>query len=70
MKNRKCPKCGSADVLQVGKRYPEPRGVMGVTLWSSVAVDDFICGACGFVETYLHDMEDLGQIRKKAAQAQ
>ncbi len=66
MKSGKCPKCGSADVLQVPKRYPEPRGVVAVTLWSSVPVDDFICGACGFVETYLHNMKDLDQIKKRA----
>ena len=70
MKNGKCPKCGSAKILQIAKRYPEPRGVIGVTLWSRVPVDDFICGACGFVETYLHDLEDLSKIKKKASATQ
>ena len=66
MKNGKCPKCESTDVLRVAKRYPEPRGVVGVTLWSKVPVDDYICGACGFRETYISDLADLDKIKKKA----
>ena len=69
MKKGKCPKCESDDILLVSKRYPEPRGVIGVTLWSKVSVDDYVCESCGFRETYLHDMEDLGRIRKGASTA-
>ena len=70
MKNGKCPKCGSTDVLHVEKRYPEPRGVVGVTLWSRVPVDDYVCGACGFRETYVSNLAELDKIRKKAATSQ
>ena len=69
MKNGKCPKCESTDVLHVEKRYPEPRGVVGVTLWSRVPVDDYVCGACGLRETYLSDLADLDKIRKNATTA-
>ena len=67
MKKGKCTKCGSKDILVVTKRYPEPRGAIGVTLWSKVTVDDYLCGECGFRETYLHDMKDIERIRKAAA---
>lgn len=70
MKTGKCPKCGSHDVLHVEKRYPEPRGVVGVTLWSRVPVDDYICGACGFAETYVSDLADMDKIRQKATLTQ
>lgn len=66
MKDGKCPKCGSSDVLHVEKRYPEVRGIVGVSLWSRVTVDDFVCGNCGFVEKYLSDLADVEKIRKKA----
>ncbi len=69
MKNGKCPKCECNDILHVSKRYPEPRGIAGVTLWSRVPVDDYVCRSCGLVETYLHDMEDLRRIREKATKA-
>jgi len=67
MKNGKCMKCGATDVHHVEKRYPEPRGIIGITLWSSVPVDDYICGACGFRETYLSDLADMDKIKKKAS---
>lgn len=70
MKNGKCPNCGSVSVHHVEKRYPEPRGIVGVTLWSRVSVDDYVCGSCGFVETYLSDMGDLERIKKKASTRQ
>jgi ribosomal protein S27AE len=66
MKNGTCPKCGCACVYHVEKRYPEPRGVIGVTLWSRVPVDDYVCGSCGFVESYLNDLGDLEQVKKRA----
>ena len=69
MKNGKCPKCGASSVHRVNKRYPEPRGIVGVTLWSSVSVDDYVCGACGFVESYLSDLKDMDRINKKASAA-
>ena len=55
---------------RVEKRYPEPRGIVGVTLWSSVPVDDYVCGACGFVESYVTDLKDLDRIKKKASGTQ
>ena len=64
MKTGKCPKCGSTEIYIAAKRYPEPRGVVGVTLWSSVAVDDYICSSCGFIETYLHDMDSIQKISR------
>ena len=69
MKNGKFPKCWSTDVVHVEKRYHEPRGIVEVTLWSKVPVDDYICGACGLRETYLSDLADMEKIKKKASVA-
>ena len=74
MKNsRKCPKCGSGDILfvkgvishGVGANYANfiPTG-----FFRSVAVHRYVCGACGFTEEWI-DREDLEQLKKKYPKA-
>ena len=62
MKSGKCPKCGAADVrLQKGMSQ---RDDLRVSVFSGVALCDYICGQCGYVESYVV-AEDLELIRKK-----
>ncbi len=58
MKNtKKCPKCGSDDILYA-KGYTGGYGagsniMYGVTIFSAVDVDRYICGNCGYIEHYV-----------------
>ena len=74
MKNTKlCPKCGSGDIIRIdghtgaygtGNNIP-----LGVTVFSSVNVNRYICCRCGYTEEWI-DQRDLGKVMsaKKAKQ--
>ena len=68
--SKKCPKCGSSDILYA-KGYTGGYGAgsnifYGVTIFSAVDVDRYICGNCGFVEHYVRtgDIESLRGSKK------
>ena len=51
MKSGKCPKCGGQDVrFQKGMSQ---RDDLRVSAFSGVALCDYICGQCGYVESYV-----------------
>lgn len=63
MKNTKrCPKCGCEEILFVPGTvgYGTGNNVIrtGVTVFSSVEVDRYVCTACGFSEEWIRE-EDL-----------
>ncbi len=62
-----CPKCGGRDVLKV-KGDSGPYGVgsnikTGITIFSAVLVDRYICCGCGYVENWI-DKEAISKLRK------
>lgn len=67
MKNTNtCPKCGSHDIIcvegsagayGVGNNIP-----VGLTIFSYVKVDRFLCGSCGFSEEWIRK-EDIEKVR-------
>ncbi len=64
---RKCPKCGGTDILYA-KGYTGGYGsgsniMYGVTIFSAVDVDRYICGCCGYVEHFVRE-QDLDSLRK------
>jgi predicted nucleic-acid-binding Zn-ribbon protein len=62
MKSEKCPKCGGDDVrFQKGI---SKRDDLRVSAFSGVALCDYICGRCGYVESYV-EAHDLETVRKK-----
>jgi len=68
--SKKCPKCGSSDILYA-KGYTGGYGAgsnifYGMTVFSAVDVDRYICGNCGFVEHYVRtgDIESLRNSKK------
>ncbi len=68
--SKKCPKCGSSDILYA-KGYTGGYGAgsnifYGMTVFSAVDVDRYICGNCGFVEHYVRtgDIESLRSSKK------
>ena len=67
MKNVKiCPKCGSHDLFMV-KGYAGGYGtgnniMVGMTIFSAVPVNRYVCGYCGFTEEWI-DREDIERVR-------
>ena len=66
MKNsRRCPKCNSHDILVVpGKAgaYGSGNNIqMGMTIFSAVLVDRYVCCKCGYSEEWInqYDIESL-----------
>ncbi len=61
-----CPKCGSNDIMRVDGHagaYGSGNNIMlGMTIFSAVKVNRYICMNCGFTEEWI-DREDLGKIR-------
>ena len=72
MKNTKlCPKCGAADIIRVdgyAGAYGSGNNIMtGMSIFSAVNVNRYICCGCGFTEEWI-DREDIEKIKnsKKA----
>lgn len=67
MKNTgKCPKCGNDDIIMI-EGYTGAHGagnniMIGMTVWSAVPVDRYICGSCGFSEEWIRE-EDIEKCR-------
>lgn len=68
--SKRCPKCGSSDILYA-KGYTGGYGAgsnifYGMTVFSAVDVDRYICGNCGFIEHYVRtgDIESLRGSKK------
>ena len=69
MKDGKCPKCGSDKVFH-GIDIPAKAGPFGsnsipVTLVSIAALDNYVCAACGYVESYIAESAKLREISMK-----
>ncbi|MBQ9510879.1 MAG: hypothetical protein IJR55_04230 [Clostridia bacterium] len=68
MKNTKtCPKCESCDIVIVdgyAGAYGVGNNIMtGVTIFSAVPVDRFICCKCGYSEEWVRK-EDIEKLKK------
>ena len=69
MKNGKCPKCGSNSVYS-GEAIPLKGGPFGsnsipVTLVSIAPLDNYVCTACGYLESYIADQDKCKEIAEK-----
>ena len=62
MKNGKCPKCGSNEIYAFTSITV--RHLLPVAMLRIVSLGDYICCQCGFVETYLWDMNDIDKVKK------
>lgn len=68
MKNTKiCPKCNSSDIVRIdgyAGAYGTGNNVMtGLSVFSAVNVNRYICCNCGFTEEWI-DEKDIGRITK------
>jgi predicted nucleic-acid-binding Zn-ribbon protein len=64
-----CPKCGSTEVYagtDVGyKSGSSYSNTIPITFWHTAALDNYVCGQCGYVESYIAKDSDLERIRQK-----
>ncbi len=69
MKTGKCPKCQSFDVYIGTEVFPKsgPFGsnTIPVSLTSVAALDNYVCGECGYVERYVAEESKLKEIKRK-----
>ena len=69
MKENKCPKCGSSDIYAGIDVYPKSgpftSNSIPISLTSIAALDNYVCVACGYVESYVAETEKLKEISKK-----
>ena len=64
-----CPKCNSDKVFS-GAEIPLKKGPFGsnsipIGLTSIAALDNYVCGECGYVERYISDRTKLAEIARK-----
>ena len=69
MKTGTCPKCDSREIFS-GARVALKKGPFGsnsipIGLTSIAALDNFVCGECGYVESYVSDPQKLIEIARK-----
>ena len=69
MKTGACPKCNSNKVFS-GADIPLKKGPFGsnsipIGLTSIAALDNYVCGECGYVERYVSDPAKLVEISRK-----
>lgn len=69
MKNKHiCPKCGSHEIILVpGKSdlYGIGNNIqVGMSIFSAVLVDRFVCGSCGYSEEWINK-EDIAVLKAK-----
>ncbi len=68
MKTGRCPKCSSNDVRSDAnvpwKQSVYSSNTIPIPRWSSVALDNYVCGSCGYVESYVGRAEGLRKIRE------
>jgi hypothetical protein len=69
MRNSKtCPKCRCTDIVQIRQARLNPYAnniFSGMTLFSSVKITRYLCGACGFLEEWVESADDIARIKKK-----
>ena len=69
MKNtRLCPKCNSSDIVRING-YAGAYGAgnnirVGMTIFSSVLVDRYVCCHCGYSEEWIR-REDVEKLKRK-----
>lgn len=69
MKNGTCPKCGSSEVHAGTEVFPKSGpftcNAIPIGLTAMAPLDNYVCVACGYVESYVAREEDIASIRRK-----
>jgi predicted nucleic-acid-binding Zn-ribbon protein len=69
MKKGACPKCQSKEIYS-GAQVSVKSGwnnsnTIPVTGFRGAALDNYVCGSCGYVESYIAKEKDMAVIKKK-----
>ena len=69
MKNGICPRCGGKEIF-AGTRVLYKSGMqhsntIPVSFFCMAKLNNFVCGQCGYVESYIAKEKDLATIKKK-----
>jgi ribosomal protein S27AE len=69
MKNGICPRCGGKEIFN-GSTVSNKSGMhdsncIPVSFFRAAALDNFVCGQCRYVESYIAKEKDLLAIKKK-----
>jgi len=63
MKSGTCPKCKSATVYK--RDFPGGyRSSLVLAIDTCARLEDYVCGTCGFAESYLADLKKIDTIKK------
>jgi predicted nucleic-acid-binding Zn-ribbon protein len=69
MKKGICPRCGSKEIFNgsnvANKSGMHDSNAIPVSFFRSAALDNFVCGQCGYVESYIAKEKDLAAIKAK-----
>ncbi|WP_373500366.1 hypothetical protein [Desulfococcus sp.] len=69
MKNGQCPKCGSKEVYSGAniplKSGPFSSNAIPLGLTSMAALDNYVCTACGLVESYIAESSKLEEVARR-----
>jgi hypothetical protein len=63
MKSGTCPKCKSTTVYK--RDFPGGyRSALALAFDTGVRLEDYVCGTCGYVESYLDDLNKTDTVKK------
>jgi len=69
MKNGICPNCQGKEIFSgaavKGKAGMNFSNTIPVTTFRAAVLDNYVCGQCGFVQSYIAKEKDLSAIKKK-----
>lgn len=69
MKKGICPVCGGKEIYSgmtvKGKAGMHDSNCIPVSIFRAAALDNFVCGQCGYVQSYVAREKDLAAIKKK-----
>jgi len=69
MKKGVCPKCQSKEVYGGGKAAKssgfQNSNTIPVTGFRAASLENYVCGRCGYVESYIAKEKDMAAIKKK-----
>lgn len=72
MKNGSCPKCGSGEVFRGCGHGPSGTNAtefIRISYAQKTELVHYVCGACGYVESYVEAPKGINKIRNKWSRA-
>jgi predicted nucleic-acid-binding Zn-ribbon protein len=64
MKSGICPKCSAESVRRLNSWFSY-RSVLAVGFFQTARLTHYVCGACGYHESYVERLTDLGAINER-----